>query len=75
MDNSRQFFLSYHIKGLCNTHCGGKHSHRPLSQIEFRRLGEWRDRYCGGDEAPPVREVDTNGEIQASTLSTQIGRP
>ena len=67
-DNSRQFCLSYHLKGVCSTHCGGRHSHRLLSQNEFGRLGEWRDCYCVGYEAPPVREVDTGGQSQASTL-------
>ena len=60
-DNGRHFCLSYHLKSVCNTHCGGRHLHRPLSQSKFRWLGKWQDRYCGGDEAPPVQEVDTGG--------------
>ena len=54
-DNGRHFCLSYHLKGACNTHCGGRQLHRPLSQSEFGRLGEWRDRYCGREEVPLVR--------------------
>ena len=60
-DNRRQFFLSYHIKGVCNTHCGSQHLHIPLSQSKFGRLGKWSDHYCVGDESPPVQEVDTAG--------------
>ena len=40
MYNGRHCCLSYHIKGVCNTHCGGRHLHIPLSQIEFGRLGK-----------------------------------
>ena len=74
-DDGRHFCLSYHLKGVCNTHCSGLHSHRPLYQSEFGRLGEWRERFYNGDEAPLVREVDTGGRSQASTLSAQTGRP
>ena len=49
-DNGRQFYLSYHLKGVCNLHCGGRHLHRPLSQSKFGRLVEWCGRYCGGNE-------------------------
>ena len=73
-DNDRHFCLSYHLKGVCNTHCGSRHFHRPLSQSKLGRLDKWRDRYCGRDEAPPVREVNTGGQSQASTLSAQTGR-
>ena len=69
------FCLLYHLKGVCNTHFGGWHSNILLYQSEFGRLGEWIDRFCGGYEAPLVREVDTCGQIQASTLSAQTGRP
>ena len=74
-DNSCHFFLPYHLKFVCNTHCGGHHLNRPLSQIEFGRLGEWLNRYCGGDEAPLVQEVDTGNQRQASNLYSQTGRP
>ena len=46
-----------------------RHLHRPLFQIGFGRLGEWIDRFGGGEEALLVREVDTCVQIQASTLS------
>ena len=73
-DNGRHFCLSYHLKGVSNTNCVGRNSHRPLSHNKFRRLGEWRNRYCGRDEDLPVQEVDTGVQIQASTLSAQTGR-
>ena len=55
MDNGRHFCLLHHLKGVCNTHCGGRHLHRPLSKSKFGRLGKWRNRYCGGDQALPVQ--------------------
>ena len=58
-DNSCNFCLLYHLKGVCNTHCGFRNSHKPLYQSEFRKLGEWSKRFCGRDKAPPVRKVDT----------------
>ena len=73
--NSRHGYLLNHIKGVCNMHCGGRHLHIPISQIEFGRLDKWRYRYFSGEEAPLVQEVNTGGQIQASTLSLQTGRP
>ena len=64
----RHFCLSYHLKGLRNTHCAGRNSHMPISQSEFGRLGKWHNRLCGRDEAPPVQEVDAGSRSQASTL-------
>ena len=58
-EDSFHSLLLYHLKGVCNTHFGGRHLHRPLSQSEFGWLGEWRECFCGRDEAPPVWEVDT----------------
>ena len=68
-ENGRHCFLLYHIKGACNTHFGGRHLHIPLSKKEFGRLGKWRNRYFGREEAPLLREVNIGGRIQASTLS------
>ena len=68
-ENGRHFYLSYHLKGVCNTHCGGRHFHRPMSQSKFGRIVEWHNRYCGGDKAPLVQEIDICGQSQASTLS------
>ena len=60
-----------HLKGGCSRHCGGRHSHRALSQIDFGRLSEWHGRLCGGEAAPPVREVDTGSRSHTSTLSAR----
>ena len=62
-DDDRHFCLSYQLKSVCYTHCGGRHLHIPLSQSEFGRLGKWRDCFCGKDKAPPVQEVDIGGRI------------
>ena len=51
-DNGRHFCLLYHLKVVRNTHCGGRHLHRPLSQNKFGWLGDWGDRYCDRDEVP-----------------------
>ena len=69
-DDRCHFCLSYHLKSVYNTYCNGRHSYRPLSQSEFGRLGEWKEHFCGGDEAPPVREVDTGVQREVSTLSS-----
>ena len=69
-EDSFHFLLSYHLKGVCNTHFGGWNFHRPLSQSEFGWLVEQRECFCGGNEAPPVLEVDTGVLRQVSTLSS-----
>ena len=74
-DDGRHFCLLYHLKVVWNTHCGSRHLQRTLTQNEFGRLCEWCDSYYGGDEAPPVREVDTGGRSQESTLSARTVRP
>ena len=33
-DNGRPFCLSYHLRGVCNSNCGGHHGHRTLSSHE-----------------------------------------
>ena len=68
-DDGCHFCLLYHLKGVCNTHCGGCHLNRPLSQSKLGSPGEWRRRYCGGNEEPLVRDVATGSRSQASTLS------
>ena len=68
-NGGRHICLLYRLKGVCNTHCGGRNLHRPLSQIELGRIGKWRNRYCGGYEAQPVWKVDTGRQSQVSTLS------
>ena len=42
-DDIRQSCLSYHLQGVCNTHCGVQHLQIPLYQSEFVRLGKWQD--------------------------------
>ena len=40
--DGRPFFLSYHLKGVCNSNCGGHHAHRPLSPHEWGILIAWK---------------------------------
>ena len=42
-EDSFHSLLLYHLKGVCNTHFGGWHLHRPLSQSEFGRFVKWRE--------------------------------
>ena len=74
-DDGRHFCLSFHLKGMCNSNCGGRHSHRALSQSKFGRLVGWCEKFCSEEAAPPVREVDAGGRSQASTLFSRTGRP
>ena len=73
-DDGRNFCLSFHLKGVCNMHCGVHHSYIPLYQSEFERLSEWHNRFCVGHEMPTVQEVDTGSLSQASTLSDRTNR-
>ena len=45
-DDGRPFCLSYHLKGVCNSKCGGRHEHRTLSLHEQGILRTWKSRYC-----------------------------
>ena len=46
-DDSCHFFLSFHLKGVCNSNCGGQNSHRGLSQRELDQLVGWHKKFCG----------------------------
>ena len=41
-DNGRHFCLSYHLKGVCNLHCAGRHFHRTMYQAEMGQLSAWK---------------------------------
>ena len=76
-DDVRHFCFCCHLKGMCNSHCGGHHSHITLSQGESTRMMEWRDRLCGADAQPLVEEISTPaGTVvsHASSLSVRIRR-
>ena len=44
--DGRPFCLSYHIKGVCNSNCGGYHTHRPLSLHNRGILSARKSRFC-----------------------------
>ena len=73
-DEVHHFCLRYHLKGVCNINCGGRHSDRILSQGEFVQLTEWGDRFCGVDAQPPVEEICTPEGTVASHASPLSGR-
>ena len=45
-EDGDQFCLSFHLKGVHNSNCGGRHSHRALSQSEFGRFDGWHEKFC-----------------------------
>ena len=69
------FCLSYHLKGVCNSNCSGRHAHRTLSPNERGILSAWKSRFC--TETHPVAEISTppwtpgRGSVGNTTLSTQ----
>ena len=75
-DDGRPFCLSYHLKGMCNSNCGGRHTHRTLSQHEQGVLSAWKSRFCAAP--PPVTKItsppwapggDSVGNAKLSTSS------
>ena len=42
----RPFCLSYHLKGVCNSNCGGRHAYRTLSPHKRGILSAWKSRFC-----------------------------
>ena len=44
--DGRPFCLSYHLKSVCNSNCGGCHAHRTLSSHERGVLSAWKSRFC-----------------------------
>ena len=41
-DDGRPFCLSYHLKGVCNSNCGGRHAQMTLSPHEQGVLSDWK---------------------------------
>ena len=65
-DDGHPLCLSYHLKGVCNSKCGGRHAHRMISQHEQGVLSVWKSRFCA---APPhshrncIPPLGTRGEL------------
>ena len=77
MNDRKNFCLSYHFKGVCNLHCGGRHPHRTMSQAEMGKMSTWKDRFCGADSASPIQTVDAGyygSVVSASTALTTRSR-
>ena len=76
--DGRPFCLSYHLKGVCNSNCGGRHSHRTLSPHKRGILSTWKSLFCA--ETHPVAEIlappwtPGGGLVGNTTLSTQTRR-
>ena len=64
------FCMSYHLKGVCNSNCGGRNAHRRLLTSEHVLLEEFQTQLCGA--APlPVLKVDV-GLLGVTTISPRI---
>ena len=74
-DDSRHFCLSCNLKGVCNSNCGGRNSHRTMNQGEMGRMMEWRNFFHAEEPPPPVIIIDTEhyggGGSIASSISSQ----
>ena len=76
--DGRPFCLSYHLKGVCNSNCGGHHAHRMLSPHNWGILSAWKSRFCA--ETHPVADISappwTPGGVSVgnTTLSTRSRR-
>ena len=76
--DGRPFCLIYHLKGVCNSNCGGCHAHRTLSQHERGTLSEWKSRFCA--ETHPMGEISTppwtpgGGSVGNTAISTRSQR-
>ena len=72
------FCLSYHLKGVCNSNCDGRHAHITLSPHERGTLSAWKSRFCA--ETHPVGEISTppwtpgGGLVRNTTISTRSHR-
>ena len=80
-DDGRPFCLSYHLKGVCNSNCCGRHAHRTLYPHEQGVLSAWKSQFCTAP--PPVTEIappplgtrrELSGEYHALHQEPEISR-
>ena len=57
-EDGHHFCLSYHLKDVCNSNCGGRHFHWTLLKGKFAHLTECQDMLCRADAHPEVEEVN-----------------
>ena len=78
IDDRRPFCLSYHLKGMCNSNCGGRHAHMTLSSHKQGVLSAWKSRFCAAQ--PPVTKIAAphwapgGGSVGNTTLSARSQR-
>ena len=58
MDVRCHFWISYYLKGVCNSNRGVQNYHQTLSLSRYAHLAAWKEHYCGSDKIPTVQEVD-----------------
>ena len=77
-DDDCPFCLSYYLKGVCNSNCGGRHAHRTLSSHDQGVLSAWKSRFCTAQ--PPVTKITAphwapgGGSVVNTTLYTRSRR-
>ena len=64
------FCMSYHLKGVCKSNCGGRNAHRRLLTSEHVLLAEFKTQLCGA-APPPVLKIDA-GFLGVTTISPRI---
>ena len=76
--DGRPFCMSYHLKGVCNSNCGGRHAHRTLYPNERGILSARKSRFCADTHL--VSEISAPpwtpgwGPVENTTLSTRSRR-
>ena len=68
----RPFCLSYHLKCVCNSNCGGRHGHRCLLVRKRGLMAAWKYQFCG-EVSPLVLKVDV-GLLEATNISLRRQR-
>ena len=77
-DDGCPFCLSYHLKFVCKSNCGGRHAHKTLSSHEQGVLSACKSRFCAAQPsaikiaAPPW--APGGGSVGNTTISTRSRR-
>ena len=62
----RHLCLSCHFKGVCNSNCGVRHSHRTMTKGEMGIMTDWINHFCA-EESPPLVTVVETGHYGVGT--------
>ena len=78
-DDGRPFCLGYHLKGVCNSNCGGRNAHRTLYPHKQGFLSVCKSRFCPASSpvtniAAPPWAPGGGDSVENTTLSTRSRR-